>query len=153
MVARVIPVEDFDLVIFGGTGDLARRKILPSLFHRFVAGQMPPDARIIGAARGDLGDAAYRKMAREALGEFVDAADRDPDQIKAFLGRLHFVTIDATGEKGWADLAGLMRPDVVRAFCLSARWPSGCTSTRLPPPSRGSWSKSRSDAIWKPPAR
>jgi glucose-6-phosphate 1-dehydrogenase len=119
MVARVIPVEDFDLVIFGGTGDLARRKILPSLFHRFVAGQMPPDARIIGAARGDLGDAAYRKMAREALGEFVDAADRDPDQIKAFLGRLHFVTIDATGEKGWADLAGLMRPDVVRAFYFS----------------------------------
>ena len=57
MVARVIPVDDFDLVIFGGTGDLARRKILPGLFHRFVAGQMPPTSRVIGAARADIDDA------------------------------------------------------------------------------------------------
>ena len=41
MVSRVIPVEAFDLVIFGGTGDLARRKVLPGLFRRFCAGQMP----------------------------------------------------------------------------------------------------------------
>ena len=51
MVSRVIPVDDFDLVIFGGTGDLARRKILPGLYLRFVAGQIPDGARIIGAAR------------------------------------------------------------------------------------------------------
>ena len=51
MVSRVIPVDDFDLVIFGATGDLARRKILPSLFRRFHAGQMPDQARVIGAAR------------------------------------------------------------------------------------------------------
>ncbi len=57
MASRVIPVETFDLVIFGGTGDLARRKILPGLFRRFLSGQMPADARIIGAARSDL-DAA-----------------------------------------------------------------------------------------------
>ena len=54
MVSRVIPVDPFDLVVFGGTGDLARRKILPALYRRFVAGQMPPDARIIGAARSEL---------------------------------------------------------------------------------------------------
>ena len=44
MVSRVIPVGVFDLVIFGGTGDLARRKILPGLYRRFCAGQMPPEA-------------------------------------------------------------------------------------------------------------
>ena len=54
MVSRVIPVDPFDLVIFGGTGDLARRKILPGLFRRFCAGQMPPEARIIGASRKDM---------------------------------------------------------------------------------------------------
>ena len=37
MVSRVIPVEPFDLIIFGGTGDLARRKILPALFRRFCS--------------------------------------------------------------------------------------------------------------------
>ncbi|MGL5009359.1 MAG: hypothetical protein ACRC6I_05720, partial [Paracoccaceae bacterium] len=48
MVSRVIPVEPFDLVIFGGTGDLAKRKILPGLFRRFLAGQMPANSQIIG---------------------------------------------------------------------------------------------------------
>ncbi|MEM7320118.1 MAG: hypothetical protein AAF408_13975, partial [Pseudomonadota bacterium] len=38
MVSRVIPVDPFDLVVFGGTGDLARRKIMPALFRRFAAG-------------------------------------------------------------------------------------------------------------------
>ena len=50
MVSRVIPVDDFDLVIFGGTGDLARRKILPGLFRRFQAGQMQESSRVIGAS-------------------------------------------------------------------------------------------------------
>ena len=54
MVSRVIPVDPFDLVIFGGTGDLARRKILPGLFRRFCAGQMPENARVIGAARTEM---------------------------------------------------------------------------------------------------
>ena len=59
MVSRIIPVDPFDLVIFGGTGDLARRKIFPGLYRRFHAGQMPPDARIIGAARSDMTAKAF----------------------------------------------------------------------------------------------
>ena len=49
MVSRVIPVESFDLVIFGATGDLAKRKIFPGLFRRFLAGQMPTDSQVVGA--------------------------------------------------------------------------------------------------------
>ena len=79
MVSRVIPVEDFDLVIFGGTGDLARRKILPGLFRRFCSGQMPAQSRIIGAARSDLTDAAYRKDIKGALEEFLPKATRSAE--------------------------------------------------------------------------
>ena len=43
-------VQSFDLVIFGGTGDLAARKLLPAMFHRFIDGQIPADSRIIGIA-------------------------------------------------------------------------------------------------------
>ena len=60
MASRVIPVDPFDLVIFGGTGDLARRKILPGLFRRYCAGQMPAEARIIGAARSEMSNTEYR---------------------------------------------------------------------------------------------
>ncbi len=119
MVSRVIPVEPFDLVIFGGTGDLARRKILPGLFRRFLAGQMPPDARVIGAARADLDDAGYQTMIAGAIAEFGGPEKDDAAGIAAFLDRLAYVSIDATGINGWTKLAGLMRPDVVRAFYFS----------------------------------
>jgi len=70
MVSRVIPVDPFDLVIFGGTGDLARRKILPGLYRRYCAGQMPEEARIIGAARTEMDAEGYREMVSEAISEF-----------------------------------------------------------------------------------
>jgi len=119
MVSRVIPVDVFDLVIFGGTGDLARRKILPGLYRRFIAGQMPEEAQIIGAARADLDAEAYRAFVREALEEFVRADDRDAETVAHFLSRLRYVQIDATGEAGWTDLAKLLRKDVVHAFYFS----------------------------------
>jgi glucose-6-phosphate 1-dehydrogenase len=119
MVSRVIPVDPFDLVIFGGTGDLARRKILPGLFRRFCSGQMPPEARIIGAARGDMDSADYRAFVSEAVNEFGGGRVCEEATLEGFLERLEFVTVDARGEKGWSELAALMRPDVVRAFYFS----------------------------------
>jgi glucose-6-phosphate 1-dehydrogenase len=119
MVSRVIPVEVFDLVIFGGTGDLARRKILPGLYRRFVAGQMPPDSRIIGAARADLTEEAFRALVGEAIVEFVPADRQDKAAIAAFLARIGYVSIDAKGTAGWDALRAMMRADVVRAFYFS----------------------------------
>jgi glucose-6-phosphate 1-dehydrogenase len=119
MVSRVIPVDDFDLVVFGGTGDLARRKILPGLFHRFVAGQMPATSRVIGCARGALDDDSYRIFVRDALVEFIPEKHREEKQVTAFLQNMFFLTIDATGDGGWAALAALVRPNVVRAFYFS----------------------------------
>jgi glucose-6-phosphate 1-dehydrogenase len=119
MVSRVIPVESFDLVIFGGTGDLARRKILPALYRRAVAGQIPDDTRIIAAARAEMDSAAYRAQVAEALAAFVPPPQHEAQAVAAFLDRLDYVTLDATGDAGWRDLAGLVRPGVVRAFYFS----------------------------------
>ncbi|GAB1363850.1 hypothetical protein MASR1M32_30860 [Rhodobacter sp.] len=119
MVSRVIPVDPFDLVIFGGTGDLARRKILPGLYRRFQAGQMPADSRIIGAARGDLGDEDFRRLVADAIAEFLPETQQDKAVIAEFLERLHYIAIDARGEAGWPQLKALIRPDVVQAFYFS----------------------------------
>ncbi len=119
MVSRVIPVDDFDLVIFGGTGDLARRKILPGLFRRFLSGQMPPTSRIIGAARSELDDQAYRAQASEAIAEFGGSEAKDAKGLKAFLAQIHYIPINAQGTNGWAALAKLVRKDVVNAFYFS----------------------------------
>lgn len=119
MVSRVIPVDDFDLVIFGGTGDLARRKILPGLYRRLKAEQMPPTARIIGAARSEIDDTAFREMVSEALDSFVSSKDRDPKCDKAFFAALSYVCLDARGTKGWDELAAKMRNKVVSAYYFS----------------------------------
>ncbi|MBO9478502.1 glucose-6-phosphate dehydrogenase [Shimia sp. R11_0] len=119
MVARVIPVEPFDLVIFGATGDLARRKILPGLFHRFRAGQMPSDAKIIGSARSEMESAEFRTLVGAAIAEFVAPDLRPQDQLDAFLQRLDYVHIDVTGDIGWDALQKILRPDTIRTFYLS----------------------------------
>ncbi|SEN41102.1 glucose-6-phosphate 1-dehydrogenase [Gemmobacter aquatilis] len=119
MVSRVIPVEVFDLVIFGATGDLARRKILPGLYRRYLAGQIPPDSRIIGAARSAMTEAEFRQMVREAIDEFVSLDKRDARIISEFIDHLSYVAVDAKGEEGWAALKALVRPDRVQAFYFS----------------------------------
>ncbi|EAQ11458.1 glucose-6-phosphate 1-dehydrogenase [Maritimibacter alkaliphilus HTCC2654] len=118
MVSRVIPVDPFDLVIFGGTGDLARRKILPGLYRRFFDGQMPDEARIIGAARSEMDEAGYRDFVRDAIKEFSGKRN-DPNMVSAFLEKLSYVAVDATGTDGWKDLAKTMRADVVKAYYFS----------------------------------
>ncbi|MBZ0127622.1 MAG: glucose-6-phosphate dehydrogenase [Rhodobacteraceae bacterium] len=117
MASVNIPVPPFDLVVFGATGDLASRKILPALYRRFEAGQMPADGRIIGAARTKLSRAAFRKQVGAILGEY--AADAPAERVKAFLNCLDYVVLDARGEDGWDKLAASLRADAVRAFYLS----------------------------------
>ncbi len=55
------------LVIFGATGDLAQRKILPAIYNLRRAGLLPPESAVLGFSRRDLSDADYRAMAREAI--------------------------------------------------------------------------------------
>ncbi len=118
MTSRVIPVDPFTLVVFGATGDLACRKLLPALMHRDLAGQLPPEARIIGVARRPLDSEAYRAMARNAVS---DVAARTNGQLEAFLGRIRYVSADAQQEGGWDELAQLLaeRQDDVVVYYLA----------------------------------
>ena len=115
MAGRVIPVDPFDLVVFGGTGDLARRKLLPALYHRMCAGQVLPGTRIIATGRRDIGVDGYRALASGALQEH-GRGGRTGD----FLEMLDYVKIDVAGGEGWTALASRLGDDGrVRAFYLS----------------------------------
>ena len=72
MSSQIIPVEPFDYVVFGGTGDLAERKLLPALYHRQIDGQLSDPTRVIGASRSTLTDEEYRTFARDALKEHLE---------------------------------------------------------------------------------
>ncbi|MEX5597607.1 glucose-6-phosphate dehydrogenase [Pseudophaeobacter sp. C1-32P7] len=119
MVSRVIPVQPFDLVLFGATGDLARRKILPSLFHRFQIGQFSEDTRIIGSSRADLDRPEFQELTAAAIREFGQPGETNEADIAAFIKLLDYVAVDARGDGGWAELGQHLRGDVTRAFYLS----------------------------------
>ena len=119
MTASSQVVELFDLVIFGGTGDLAVRKLLPALFHRFADGQIPDGSRIIGIAREALDDDGYRALLRKAL--VASDGSVGTEQLDTFLKLVAYRSLDARKADGWEDFAGLIgeHPDHVRVFYLS----------------------------------
>ncbi len=110
MTSRVIPVAPFVLVVFGATGDLARRKLLPAMFQRDIAGQLPDAARIIGAARGKLTPEAFIALARESIIEHVPAEERREADLERFIARLDYHAVEADDDGGWAELAHALAP-------------------------------------------
>ena len=121
MSSQIIPVEEFDLVVFGGTGDLAQRKIIPALYHRHLDGQIVGKSRIIAVSRKPLSQKEYLAKAKEALEEFIPKEDRNPKAVKTFMERLSYVAVDVTDDAGWKDLKTKLDdfPDRVRAFYLA----------------------------------
>jgi glucose-6-phosphate 1-dehydrogenase len=120
MTARVIAVEPFDLVVFGATGDLAVRKLIPALYHRFADGQMPGNARIIGASRRAMTDEEFRTLAQEALEKHVAANEQDEASMAHFRGMLSYVSVAADSENGWDALVAALGPRTrVRVFYLA----------------------------------
>jgi glucose-6-phosphate 1-dehydrogenase len=114
-------VEPFDLVIFGGTGDLAMRKLLPAVFHRFADGQVVGASRVIGIARDALGEDEYRTRVRAGIERAGLGEGMSPDVLEGFLERVHYVALDATRDAGWDGFAQLLgaQPEHVRVFYLA----------------------------------
>ena len=121
MTARIIPVDVFDLVVFGATGDLATRKLLPALFHRDAAGQIPAGSRIIGAARRVMDRAQFRSFAQAAIEAHVPADVRTDVLCQRFYERLEYVVADAAQDSGWPAIEAILKgyEDRIRVFYLS----------------------------------
>jgi glucose-6-phosphate 1-dehydrogenase len=107
-MANFVPVDEFDLVIFGGTGDLAMRKLLPALYHRERDGQITADSRIIAASRGDLGRDEYLGLVEEALRENLGSGDFEEAEWARLRDRIHYVQSDAYDHDNWGALAELL---------------------------------------------
>ncbi|MBL8349837.1 MAG: glucose-6-phosphate dehydrogenase [Burkholderiaceae bacterium] len=102
----------FDLVFFGGTGDLTWRKLMPALFQAFRHGKLPPDGRILAVARDDRSDESYRAFIRERFVEVESAKRPSDDEFARFAEMLHYRRMDLSRPedyqvlKGWIDERG-----------------------------------------------
>ena len=120
MTSQIIPVDPFDFIIFGGTGDLSERKLLPSLYHRQRDHQFSEPTRIIGTSRSKMSDEEFQAFAKQAISEHVKAADIDAKELKTFLARLSYVSADATSGAGFDKLKkAIGDSDRIRAFYLA----------------------------------
>src|SRR5690349_13771038 len=88
------PVPPADIVVFGGTGDLAVRKLLPALYLRDRDEQLPPSTRIVATSRAGLDEAGYRDKIRGELPGFVPDAELDHTVLARFVERLTHVSLD-----------------------------------------------------------
>ena len=93
------------LLLFGATGDLSRRMLLPSLFALHDEGLLPADLKIVGTARSELDDAGFQDMAREALDEHLPEERRNPASVPAFLDRLSYQALDVSDKAHFTALA------------------------------------------------
>jgi len=110
----------FDMVLFGGTGDLVTRKLLPALYRRYAAGQVSAESRIIGVARTALSRSDYLNMARKACEGFV-GKEFDTPLWDAFCALLDYKKIDAGTPADYAGLGAALkgRDQHVRVFFFS----------------------------------
>ncbi len=94
----------FDLVLFGGTGDLAWRKLMPALFQAFRHGTLPPDGRIIGVGRDDLSAEQYRSLIRARFDKVELAKRPTEEEFTRFAALLEFVRMDLSGTQDYLRL-------------------------------------------------
>jgi glucose-6-phosphate 1-dehydrogenase len=119
--SRIIPVQPFDYVVFGATGDLTKRKLIPALYHRFKDGQFDEQSRIIGVSRTKWSDADFQKAARDDIAQFVEKEYQDEKTIERFISIFSYVPNDVSDPAKWGDLSKNLRddPKIVRAFYLA----------------------------------
>ena len=108
------------LLLFGATGDLAQRMLLPSLCALHADDLLDPELQIFGTARSAMSDAEFRNFAREAVEKFLPAHRRS--SMADFINRLHYQPLDVTAPEGFAELAERLgeRRDRVAIFLSTA---------------------------------
>jgi glucose-6-phosphate 1-dehydrogenase len=94
------------LLLFGATGDLAQRMLLPSLYGLHADGLLPKGLKIVGTARSELDDGEFRAKASESLSRYIaDTEFLKPALAKSFCERLSYARIDASDRSQYGGLA------------------------------------------------
>jgi glucose-6-phosphate 1-dehydrogenase len=96
------------IVIFGASGDLTARKLLPALYHNYIKKRLPDDVRIVGVARRPYDDATFRQLMREAVQEHGGDAFKSKSWAD-FEARLHYVRADLDTPDDYGKLDAALR--------------------------------------------
>ena len=111
-------MSKFVMTIFGASGDLTKRKLMPALYSLYVAKRLPEEFEILGVGRTVYEDADYRTYIYNEMEKFVKSEEQNKEKMDAFVGHLHYLAIDPALESGYGqlrlrieELSGDSRPD------------------------------------------
>jgi glucose-6-phosphate 1-dehydrogenase len=108
-----------DLVIFGGAGDLALRKLIPALYMAHLHGRLPAEARIVGVGRQPWSTVDYVNFIAERARPFITNTAFEANAWSGFLARLAFATVDATQPDSFAALKACCARAALRVYYLA----------------------------------
>lgn len=111
------PVQSHPTVffIFGATGDLTSRKLIPALYNLFLDGWMPSNFAIVGMGRTEYTDEKFRALLQDAIGKFSRNGKADEDQWKKFSNHLYFQVSEISEDKGYKEQSDRLKK-------LSVEW-------------------------------
>ena len=115
--------EPIDILLFGGRGDLAQRKLIPALFQLHKNGSLKPGSRIIGLSRGTLSSEEYHKVLFDALQAYTAEPIDASEQWKSFTQCITFLTLDGNSQRDFLKLSQVLadRADIHRIFYLATQ--------------------------------
>src|SRR5579871_2099570 len=98
------PDETSSFVIFGASGDLTRRKLIPALYNLECADLLPPDFQVIGFGLPGTDDESFKKMMAQGVQECREADAFNPKIWEKFARGFHYITADFTSPEGYQQL-------------------------------------------------
>ena len=110
-----------DVVVFGATGDLAVRKLIPSLYQLYCTGHLPAGSRIIGAARSAMDDDGFHEFIESDARQYVRETDFDAASWQMFMAMVHYDRVDLMDKTSYESMGERLNnhPDRVRLYYLS----------------------------------
>jgi glucose-6-phosphate 1-dehydrogenase len=101
------PAPPCAMVIFGATGDLTKRKLIPALYNLVVNGLLPEELAVVGVGRSPLSDDEFRDRMKKELQEFA-TSEVDDEKLEGLVRRLRYVAVDPEKPKTFKDLAAAL---------------------------------------------
>ncbi|KQV80299.1 glucose-6-phosphate dehydrogenase [Massilia sp. Root351] len=114
-------LTDFDLVLFGGSGDLSMRKLLPAMYSRDVCGDLPPTARIICVGRQESSQEEFINVVNTTSKPLIKSPEVTPEAWARFTARIVYVSLNATDAGTYGALVDSLREDpaITRVYYLA----------------------------------
>lgn len=114
-------LSDFDLVLFGGSGDLAMRKLLPAMFSRDISGDLPPTARIVCVGRQESTQEEFINMVTTTSRPHIKSVKATDENWNRFIARIVYVALDAVDSATYKGLVEALRTDpaITRVYYLA----------------------------------